>query len=185
MRLVHWSMLSSPEIAVRRAPSAWVCVSACLLNACRSSAPEDGAPAFNHNTDACSAPGISSAPDPDYIFGRSGDLQLVVKPREAETDAANVQWAIDNVGVGGTVLLCPGTFDFSAEGSTSWRSDKPSVMSSASGLGTCSWRVTLLRLTKQLASTSTRRAISMRLPWCQTSTVRLAGGLAGSTALEA
>ena len=36
------------------------------------------------------------------------------------------------------------------------------------------------RLTKQFASASSRRAISTRLPWCQTSTVRLSGARDGS-----
>jgi hypothetical protein len=61
---------------------------------------------------ANAAPGDSN-PYPGYIDGNAGDATIVVWPAGDPTmDISAVQWALDNVAEGGTVLLKEGAFDF-------------------------------------------------------------------------
>lgn len=59
-------------------------------------------------------------PDPEHIQGKSGDRTIKVRPRNDADDYRNLQWALDQAGAGGTVLLDSGTF-FLGDGTASPR----------------------------------------------------------------
>ena len=77
------------------------------------------APASMSLIAAESPPGREN-PDPAHITGASGDVAMMLTPRNDIEDHRNVQWALDHTAPGGTVRLGAGTF-FMGDGETAPR----------------------------------------------------------------